>query len=129
MPKLLFRFVKQAASLAQKRCAASPTAVSDPTDNGFPGWKHVTLHFLRVHMNATYREIVDWAGEMDRVRGLLRLARTACPAPSTLYRSFERVPMSVWRGFLRESANICDPDSHGATDAIFFDCETASRYY
>jgi IS5 family transposase len=56
---LLFRFVKQAASLAQKRCAASPTAVSDPTGNGFPGWKHVTLHFLRIHMDATYREIVD----------------------------------------------------------------------
>ncbi|PHQ38974.1 IS5/IS1182 family transposase, partial [Halorubrum persicum] len=53
MSKLLFRFVKQAASLAQKRCAASPTAVSDPTGHGFPGWKHVTLHFLRVHMDAT----------------------------------------------------------------------------
>ncbi|TKX52718.1 IS5/IS1182 family transposase, partial [Halorubrum sp. SP9] len=44
-------------------------------------------------MDATYREIVDWASEMDRVRGLLQLARTAFPAPSTLYRSFERVPM------------------------------------
>ncbi|RDZ55765.1 IS5/IS1182 family transposase [Haloferax sp. Atlit-10N] len=129
MTNLLFRFVKQAASLAQKRCAASPTAVSDPTGNGFPGWKHVTLHFLRVHMDATYREIVDWASDMDRVRGLLQLSRTAFPASSTLYRSFERVPMSVWRGFLRESANICDPGSHGAIDATFFDRETASRHY
>lgn len=81
VPKLLFRFGKQAASLAQKCCAASPTAVSDPTGHGFPGWKHVTLHFLRVHMDATYREIVDWASEMDRVRGLLQLARTTFPAP------------------------------------------------
>jgi IS5 family transposase len=80
-------------------------------------------------MDATYREIVDWASEMDRVRGLLQLARTAFPAPSTLYRSFERVPMSVWRGFLRESATICDPGSHGAIDATFFDRETASRHY
>jgi hypothetical protein len=127
--KLLFRFVKQAASLAQKRCAASPTAVSDPTGHGFSGWKHVTLHFLRVHMDATYREIVDWVSEMDRVRGRLQLARTAFPASSTLYRSFERVPMSIWRGFLRESANIYDPGSHGAIDATFFDRETASRHY
>lgn len=129
MTKLLYRFVKQATSLAQKRCAASPTTVSDPTGNGFPGWKHVTLHLLRDHLDATYCEIVDWASEMARVRGLLQLARTAFPAPSTLYRSFERVPMSVWRGFLRESATICDPGSHGAIGAIFFDRVTASRHY
>ena len=66
---------------------------------------------------------------MDRVCRLLQLARTAFPTPSTLYRSFERVPRSVWRGFLRESANICDPGSHRAIDATFFDRETSSRYY
>jgi IS5 family transposase len=94
----LFSFVKQAASLAQKRCAASPTAVmSDPADNGFDGWKHLTLHFLRVHMDASYAEIVDWASEMDRVRALLQLARIEFPAPSTLWRSFERVATRVWR--------------------------------
>jgi IS5 family transposase len=37
MTKLLFRFVKQAVSMPQKRCAASPTAVDDPTGNGYPG--------------------------------------------------------------------------------------------
>ncbi|ELZ49048.1 transposase IS4 family protein [Halorubrum californiense DSM 19288] len=37
--------------------------------------------------------------------------------------------MSVWRGFPRESARICDPGSHGAIDATFFDRETASRHY
>jgi putative phosphoesterase len=41
VPNPLFRFVKQAASLAQKRCAASPPAVSDPTSHRFLGWKHV----------------------------------------------------------------------------------------
>ncbi len=74
MPELLFHFVTQAASLAQKRCAASPTALSNPTGHGFSGWKHVTPHSLRVHMDTTYREILDWASEMDRVRGLLHLA-------------------------------------------------------
>ncbi len=39
MTKLLFRFVKRAASLAQKRCAASPTVVSHQTGNGYDGWK------------------------------------------------------------------------------------------
>jgi IS5 family transposase len=93
---LLFHFAKQAASLAQKRCAISPTGmVSDPAGNGFAGWKHLTLQYLRVHMDATYRVIVDWAREMDRVRGLLQLARSAFPAPSTLWRSFERVATRV----------------------------------
>ncbi len=59
MPRTLFCFVKQAVSLAQKRCAASPTAVSDPAGNGFLAWKHVAPHFLRIHMDATYRKIID----------------------------------------------------------------------
>jgi len=126
----LFRFVKQAASLAQKRCAASPTAVvNDPAGNGFADWKHLTLHFLRIHMDATYREIVDWASEMDCVRGLLQLARTDFPAPSTLWRSFERVPTRVWRQLLRRSATRCDPGEHGAMDDTFFDREAASNHY
>jgi len=48
--------------------------VSDPAGSGFAGWKHLTLHFLRIHMGATYREIVDWTSEMDRVRAVLQLA-------------------------------------------------------
>jgi IS5 family transposase len=128
--KLLFRFVKQAASLAQKRCAASPTAVvSDPAGNGFAGWKHLTLHFLRVHMDASYAEIVDWASEMDRVRAVLQLARIEFPAPSTLWRSFERVPTRVWRQLLDRSATVCDPGEHGAVDATFFDRQAASSHY
>jgi IS5 family transposase len=130
VPKILFRFVKQAASLAQKRCAASPTSVvSDPAGNGFPGWKHLTLHFLRVHMDATYEEIVDWASEMDRVRAVLQLARWEFPAPSTLWRSFERVPTRVWRQLLARSATACDPGDHGALDATFFDRQAASDHY
>jgi IS5 family transposase len=82
------------------------------------------LHFLRVHVDAMYREIVDWASEMDRIRDLLQLSRTAFPAPSTLCQSFERVPC-VWHGFPVESANISDPGSHGAFDATFF---TAKRH-
>jgi IS5 family transposase len=53
----------------------------------------------------------------------------AFSAPSTLYRSFERVSMSVWRGFLWESAAIRNPCSHGANDTTFFNRETASRHY
>ena len=80
-------------------------------------------------MDASYREIIDWASEMDRVRGLLQLARTALPAPSMLWRSFERVPTRIWRQLLRRSAIRCDPGEHGALDATFFDREAASSHY
>jgi len=80
-------------------------------------------------MDATYREIVDWVSELDRVRGLLQLARTDFLAPSTLWRSFERVPTRIWRQLLRRSATRCDPGGHGAVDATFFDREAASSHY
>lgn len=125
MPKLLIRFVKQAASIAKKCCADSPTTVSNLAVHGFSGWEYVTFLFLWVHMGTTYREIVQWASEMDRVRDLLQHSRTSFPAPLMLYRLFERVPMFVWRGFLWGSANICDPGSNGAIDATSFNRETA----
>jgi len=80
--------------------------VSDPAVNGFAGWKHLTLHSLRVHMDASYEEIVDWASEMERVRAILQLTRSDFPAPSTLCRSFERVPTRVWCHLLARSATV-----------------------
>ena len=112
MSNLIFRFAKQVVSLAQKRCAASPTAVRDPTGHGAPRGS-MSHCIFRVHMDATYREIADWANEIDRLRDLLQLARMAFPAPATMCRSFERIPMSLWRDFLRKFAKRCEPRSHG----------------
>jgi len=44
----------------------------------------------------------------------LQLRRWAFPAPSTLWRSFERVPTRVWRQLLDRSAARFDPGDHGA---------------
>jgi IS5 family transposase len=51
--------------------------VSESAGNGFTGAKHLALHFLRVHMDATYGEIVKWASETGRVNAVLQLARSA----------------------------------------------------
>ena len=80
-------------------------------------------------MDAIYAEIVDWVSEMDRVRALLQLARSGFPAPSTLWRSLERVPTRVWRQLLYRSATACDPGDYGAVDATCFDREAASSHY
>lgn len=103
--------------------------MSDPADNGFADYMLLTLHLLRVHLASSYAEIVDWASEMDRIGAVLQLARTAFPAPSTLWGSFKRVPTRLWRQLPDYSATRFDPSEHGALDITFFDREVASGHY
>jgi hypothetical protein len=49
------------ASLAQKHPAAGLLKISNPIGNGFAGWEHVVLHYLRVHDEKTYAGVVDLA--------------------------------------------------------------------
>jgi len=129
VPKVLFRFVKQVASLAQKHSAAGLLKISNPTGNGFAGWKHVVLHYLRIQRETSYRDVVDLASEMDRVRRLLGLSLHGFPAPSTLYRSFNRTPMHVWRALLDRSSELLDRSGHAAIDSTFFNRWRASPHY
>lgn len=127
--KTLFRFVKQVASLAQKLTDAAVIQLSHPAGNGFAGWKHAVLLYLREHMDAEYEEVIDWAEEMERVRLLLSLRRGEFPAPSTLCKAFKRAPMSVWRQLLRRSAELLPQNGHAAIDATYFDRQQASAHY
>ncbi|EMA54332.1 putative transposase [Halococcus thailandensis JCM 13552] len=47
MQKILFRFVKQAVSIARKLTDAALIQISDPAGNSVAGWKHAVLHCLR----------------------------------------------------------------------------------
>jgi hypothetical protein len=69
--KTLFRFVKQAVLIARKLTDAALMQIDRPADNGVAGWKHTVLHFLRLHMDATLQEVIDWAEEMERARAAL----------------------------------------------------------
>lgn len=129
MAKTLFRFVKQVVSLAQKHSAAGLIQISNPRGFGYPGWKHVVLHYLRIELDATYLEVIDWVSEMDRIRGLLNLPIDGFPDPSTLCRSFDRAPMWVWRTLLNRSAALLDWSGHAAIDSTFFTRRRASPHY
>ena len=129
MEKILFRFVKQAVSIARKLTDAALMQISHPAGNGVAGWKHAVLHFLRKHMDATLIEILDWAEEMERVRAALVLERGEFLGPSALCRSFHRAPMSVWRELLRLSSELLDYSGHAAIDATYFDRQEASTHY
>jgi hypothetical protein len=113
--KTLFRFVKQVASFAQKHSAAGLLKISRPTGNGFAGWKHVVLHYLRIHKEESYAGVVDLALEMDRVRTLLNLPLFGFPKASTLYRSFNRASMNLWRTLLNRSTKLLDRSGHGGS--------------
>ena len=110
--KTLFRFVKQAVSIARKLTDAELMQISHPAGNGVAGWKHALLHFLRLHMDATLREVLDWAEEMERVRAALKLERGEFPRPSALCKSFDRAPMQIWRKLLQYSSELLQQSGH-----------------
>lgn len=129
MPKTLFRFIKQVACLAQKCVDADLIQISDPSGNGYDAWKHVVLHYLRIHKDESYRSVMDVASEMDRVRRLLGFGLFDFPDYSTIYYSFDRTPMSVWRLFLKRSSELLDQSGHAAVDSTFFERRQASPHY
>lgn len=129
MQKTLFGFVKQAVSIARKLSDAALMQISHPAGNGVAGWKHAVLHFIRLHMDATLEETIDWAEEMERVRAALILERGSFPGPSALCKSFDCTPMKTWRDLLRRSSELLDHSGHAAIDATYFDRRQASSHY
>lgn len=102
--------------------------VSDPAGHGFADWKHLTLHFLRVHMDASYAEIVDWANEDGSCACSLAVGPRRISGTLDAVAVVQAVPTCVWRQLLQRSATISDPGAHGALDATFFDREAASSH-
>lgn len=106
MHKVLFRFVKQAVSIARKLTDTALIQISHPAGNGVAGWKHAVLPFLRLHTEATLKEV---------------LAHGEFPGPSSLCKSFDRAPMRFWRKLLRLSSELLDQNGHTAIDTTYFD--------
>ena len=127
--KVLFRFVKQAISIARKLTDAALMQMSHPAGNGGAGWKHAVLHFLRLHMEATLEEVSDWGEEMERVRAAFILERGEFPGPPALCKSFDRAPMRIWRELLRRSSELLDQNGYAEIDATYFDRRQASNHY
>ena len=66
---------------------------------------------------------------MPQIIGDIGLDAADLPVPSTLYKAFDRISMSVCRVLLRQSAQLHDPSKHGAIDATFYERSAASRHY
>src|SRR6056297_631664 len=66
---------------------------------------------------------------MAEIRDVLDLDRDELPDYSTIYKSFDRLKMWVWRALLRVSAQQHPQSGHAALDSTFFDRRSASSYY
>lgn len=66
---------------------------------------------------------------MTEVCEALGLDRDELPDYSTIYKSFDRLKMWVWRALLRVSAQQHPQSGHAALDSTFFDRRRASSYF
>jgi len=66
---------------------------------------------------------------MAEVLDVLGLDRDDLPDYITIYKSYDRLKMWVWRALLRVSAQQHPQSGHAALDSTFFDRRSALSYY
>jgi len=97
----LLDFVEQCRRLVKQ---ALGKHAGEPASGGFARWKHVVLHCLRLEDGHSYRETPNRLKYMAEIRDALGLDPDDLPDYSTIYKSFDRLKMWVWRALLRVSA-------------------------
>jgi len=122
----LLDFVEQCRQLVKQ---ALGKHAGEHASGGFARWKHVVLHCLRLEDGHSYREAPNRLKYMAEIRDALGLDRDDLPDYSTIYKSFDRLKMWVWRALLRVSAQQHPQSGHAALDSTFFDRRSASSYY
>ncbi len=85
--------------------APSQTSVGEArgraASGGFARWVHVVLHCFRLEDGHSYRETPNRLKYMTEIRDVLGLDRDDLPEFTTIYKSFDRLKMWVWRALLR----------------------------
>ena len=122
----LLDFVEQCRRLAKQ---ALGKHAGEPASGGFARWVHVVLHCIRIEEGHSYRETPNRLKYMTDIRDVLGLGRDDLPDHSTIYKSFDRLKMWVWRALLRVSAQQHPQSGHAALDSTFFDRRRSSSYF
>lgn len=120
----LLRFTEQAFELAKR---VVPRYSSKFSKRTYTLRQHLVLLCLKVKKQATYRDLVDELIEMPRIRETIGLDRI--PHPSTLCKAFDRLSMSIWRGFLRVTLDSLPLNGVTGIDASGFERSYASNHY
>jgi IS5 family transposase len=87
----------------------------------------IVLYCLKLKLGVTYRELIDWLGEMPRIQEALGLRRL--PHFTTVQKAFARLETAIWRVLQRVSASLVEGDRVAALDASGWDRSYASRHY
>lgn len=82
---------------------------------------------LKIKLGATYRELVDWLGEMPGIQQVLGLGKL--PHFTTVQKAFVRLSPAVWRVVQRASSALLPTSGLAALDASGWDRSYASRHY
>jgi IS5 family transposase len=123
------RFTTKAVTLAKNAVGGRGEVAAPEGGGGFADYALVSLHCLRVYLDASYRDALDWLSEMPLILREIGLEEGDLPHHSTLVKAFDRFQMKIWRVLLRLSSELHDLSGHAAIDATFFDRENASKHY
>ncbi len=102
------RFIGEVVPVAQRVTGDGGESAAPDGDGGFADYALVSLHYLRIYLDASYRMTIDLLKEMPQITGDIGLNAVDLPAPSTLCKAFNRISMSVCRVLLRQSAQLHD---------------------
>ena len=100
-----------------------------PAEGGYARWVHVVIHCFRLEDGHSYRTTANRLEYMAEIREVLELDRDDVPDYTTIYKSFDRLKMWVWRTLLRRNAQQRPQSGHVALDSTFFERGHASAYY
>jgi len=118
----LLQFTEACMALATRQVPPYSSKFSKRT---FTQPQLMTLYCLKIKLGVTYRELVDWLGEMPRIREALGLKQL--PHFTTVQKAFQRLSTAIWRVLQRLSAAL--GDGVAAVDSSGWDRSYASRYY
>ncbi|WP_254280610.1 IS5 family transposase [Haloarcula marina] len=122
----IFDFVEQCRDLAKQ---ALGKHAGEPVSGGFARWVLVVLHCFRLEEGHCYLETPNRLKYMTEICDALGLDRNELPDYSTIYKSFDRLKMWVWRALLRGNAQQHPQSGHAALDSTFFDRRRVSSHF
>jgi len=118
-------FVEQCRRLVKQ---ALGKHAGEPASGGFARWVRVVLHCFRVEEEHSYRETPNRLKYMAELRDILELDQDDLPDYTTIYKSFDRLKMWVWRALLRvlfsrilmESRSLSDSEAEYAVKRLLY---------
>jgi len=96
------RFIGEVVPVAQRVTGGGDESAAPDGDGGFAEYALVSLHYLRIYLNTSYRMTIDLFKEVPQITGEIDRVKADIPAPSTLCEAFDRISMSACRVLLRQ---------------------------